>query len=82
MDNALDSSVEPTNDYRFNPIMSLKNEYRKNYTNNLQLNGFVEYEFIKGLKLKVSGGYTYDAVAMIRLITQRPVMVARSQRIR
>lgn len=61
MDNALDSSVEPTNDYRFNPIMSLKNEYRKNYTNNLQLNGFVEYEFIKGLKLKVSGGYTYDA---------------------
>ena len=23
MDNALDSSVEPTNDYRFNPIMSL-----------------------------------------------------------
>ena len=51
MDNALDSSVEPTNDYRFNPIMSLKNEYRKNYTNNLQLNGFVEYEFIKGLKL-------------------------------
>lgn len=60
MDNALDSSVEPTNDYRFNPIMSLKNEYRKNYTNNLQLNGFVEYEFIKGLKLKVSGGYTFD----------------------
>ena len=60
MDNALDSSIEPTNDYRFNPIMSLKNEYRKNYTNNLQLNGFVEYEFIKGLKLKVSGGYTYD----------------------
>ena len=47
LDNALDSSVEPTNDYRFNPIMSLKNEYRKNYTNNLQLNGFVEYEFIK-----------------------------------
>lgn len=60
MDNALDSSISPTNDYRFNPIMSLKNEYRKNYTNNLQLNGFVEYEFLKGLKLKVSGGYTYD----------------------
>lgn len=27
----------------------------------MQLNGFAEYEFIKGLKLKVSGGYTYDA---------------------
>lgn len=60
-DNALDASIESTNDYRFNPIMSLNNEYRKNYTNNLQLNGFVEYEFMKGLKLKVSGGYTYDA---------------------
>lgn len=60
MDNALDSSISPTNDYRFNPIMSLNNEYRKNYTNNFQLNGFVEYEFLKGLKLKVSGGYTYD----------------------
>ena len=61
MDNVLDDAVDNSNDYRFNPIMSLKNEYRKNYINNLQLNGFVEYEFIKGLKLKVSGGYTYDA---------------------
>ena len=60
-DNALDESVSPTNDYRHNPVLSLKNEYRKGYTNNLQLNGFVEYEFMKGLKLKVSGGYTYDA---------------------
>ena len=33
--------------------LSLIHSYRKNYTNNLQLNGFVEYEFIKGLKLKV-----------------------------
>lgn len=48
-------------DYRFNPIRSLKEEYRKYYINNLQLNGYVSYEFIKGLKLKVSGGYTYDA---------------------
>ena len=60
-DNALDESVSPTNDYCHNPVLSLKNEYRKGYTNNLQLNGFVEYEFMKGLKLKVSGGYTYDA---------------------
>ncbi|MGN0189194.1 MAG: SusC/RagA family TonB-linked outer membrane protein [Candidatus Cryptobacteroides sp.] len=61
IDNALDDSVSPTNDYRFNPIKSLQNEYRKGYTNNLQLNGFAEYEFIKGLKLKVSAGFTYDS---------------------
>ena len=61
MDNALDDAIDTGNDYRFNPILSLKNEYRKNYTNNLQLNGFAEYEIIKGLKLKVSAGYTLDS---------------------
>lgn len=60
-DNLIDESINISNDYRFNPYMDLKNAYRKNYINNLQFNGYVEYEFIKGLKLKVSGGYTYDA---------------------
>lgn len=53
-------TIENASDYRFNPILDLENSYRKNYTNNLQLNGYVQYEFIKGLKLKVTGGYTYD----------------------
>lgn len=61
MDSATDNAVDSSNDYRFNPILSLKNEYRKNYINNLQINGFAEYEVIKGLKVKVSAGYTYDA---------------------
>lgn len=61
MDSATDNAVDSSNDYRFNPILSLKNEYRKNYINNLQMNGFAEYEVIKGLKVKVSAGYTYDA---------------------
>lgn len=56
----VDDDVDASNDYRFNPIADLKNAYRKYYINNLQLNGYVEYEFLKGLKLKVSGGYTYD----------------------
>lgn len=60
MDSAMDNAVDASNDYRFNPILSLKNEYRKNYTNNLQMNGFAEYEVLKGLKVKVSAGYTYD----------------------
>lgn len=60
MDSATDNAVDASNDYRFNPILSLKNEYRKNYTNNLQMNGFAEYEVLKGLKVKVSAGYTYD----------------------
>lgn len=61
LNNVRDETIDGSNDYRFNPIMSLKNEYRKNYTNNLQMNGFAEYELLKGLKMKVSAGYTYDA---------------------
>lgn len=61
MDNGIDEDIDTTNDYRFNPYMDLVNTYRKYYINNLQMNGFAEYEFLKGLKLKVSAGYTYDA---------------------
>lgn len=61
LNDVMDEAIDSSNDYRFNPIRSLKEEYRKYYINNLQLNGYVSYEFIKGLKLKASGGYTYDA---------------------
>lgn len=61
LNDVMDEAIDSSNDYRFNPIRSLKEEYRKYYINNLQLNGYVSYEFVKGLKLKVSGGYTYDA---------------------
>lgn len=61
LNDVMDDAIDSSNDYRFNPIRSLKEEYRKTYINNLQLNGYVSYEFMKGLKLKVSGGYTYDA---------------------
>ena len=61
LNDVMDEAIDSSNDYRFNPIRSLKEEYRKYYINNLQMNGYVSYEFIQGLKLKVSGGYTYDA---------------------
>jgi len=60
LESTVDEGVDQTNDYRFNPIMSLNNEYRKNVTSYTQFNGYAEYEFVKGLKLKVSGGYTID----------------------
>lgn len=60
INNGLDSNVDTSIDYRFNPYLSLNNEYRKNNIAYTQFNGFAEYEFIKGLKLKVSGGYTTD----------------------
>lgn len=60
LNNIMDDGIEVLNDYRFNPIMDLQNSYRKNFITYLQFNGFAEYEFLKGLRLKVSGGYTTD----------------------
>ena len=58
VENATDDDVNNTNDYRFNPIMSLNNEYNKRLTTYIQFNGYLEYELRRGLRLKVSGGYT------------------------
>lgn len=54
-----DPDVDSSNDYRFNPILSLKEEYRKNKEDNLAVNGAIEYTIIPGLKAKFSGGYRY-----------------------
>ena len=59
-EDAQDAGVSPINDYRFNPILSLKNEFNKSTANYNQYNGFAEYELSKGLKFKASGGYTLD----------------------
>ena len=49
-----DDGVNMAEDYRFNPVLSARNEYRHKTNNVLQYNASAEYEFIKGLKLKVS----------------------------
>ena len=53
-----DSDVDMSNDYRFNPVLSAKNEFRRTTTNHLQANLGVEWEIIKNLKFKVTAGYT------------------------
>ena len=53
-----DEDVEMKDDYRFNPVLSAKNEYRRNTTNHLQANLGVEWEIIKNLKFKTTAGYT------------------------
>ncbi|MEG1658974.1 MAG: TonB-dependent receptor [Bacteroides sp.] len=53
-----DTDVNMAEDYRFNPVQSARNEYRRNTINNLQANLSLEYEMISNLKLKVSAGYS------------------------
>lgn len=58
LDNLTDDAVNVSSDYRINPVYIVNEEYRKQFTNNLRSNVFFEYEIIKDLKLKVSGGWT------------------------
>ncbi len=58
LENGTDDDVESKSDYRFNPYMDLNNAYNHTLSQYTQFNGYLEYEFMKGLKLKVSGGFT------------------------
>ena len=58
LNNGVDESVSTSTDYRFNPYMDLNNAYNHTLNTYVQFNGFLEYEIMKGMKLKVSGGYT------------------------
>jgi len=51
-----DDMVNPTTDYRLNPIIIAENEYRLKNVNNLIANGYAEYSILNNLKLRVSGG--------------------------
>lgn len=57
-DGIIDESSGVT-DYRINPVLSLQNESNIRQMAILKANGYLQYEFIKGLRLKSSLGYTY-----------------------
>ncbi len=56
----IDTDAANGNDYRFNPVYSTKNEHKKTYVDVVQANTYLNYEIVKGLDLKVSGGYTLN----------------------
>ena len=56
LDELIDPDLDLVNDRRINPVLNLQNTYRKNNSENLIANAYVEYEFIPNLKLRVTGG--------------------------
>jgi TonB-linked SusC/RagA family outer membrane protein len=58
----VDPSIDPTNDYRMNPIIDLKNTVRRGITNNNSYNGYLQYNFTKHLNLKISGGVNQNNI--------------------
>jgi len=60
VDENTDVDVANSNDYRFNPAKTVRNEYRKTIVDYLNANAGITWEIIENLKLKVTGGYTLN----------------------
>lgn len=60
VDGLIDSDVASSNDYRFNPAKTVRNEYRHNVQDYLNANASLVWQIAEGLKLKISGGYTLN----------------------
>lgn len=55
-DDLYDDMVNPTTDYRLNPVVIAENEYRLKNVNNIIGNGYAEYSLLDKLKLRITGG--------------------------
>lgn len=53
----VDEEVSNPNDFRFNPMANVKNSYRKITRNYLNSNVALNWDIIKGLRLRITGGY-------------------------
>ena len=54
----LDSGASSSDDYRFNPAKTVRNEYRKTIVDYINANAGLTWEIVENLKLKVTAGYT------------------------
>lgn len=57
MDSLYDDTLDPTRDYRINPIMAVENEYNPMHTSTFISNAFVQWKILDNLTLRISGGY-------------------------
>ena len=60
VDEMIDADVASSNDYRFNPAMTVRNEYRKTIVDYLNASGGLTWDIVENLKLKITGGYTLN----------------------
>ena len=60
VDEMIDADVASSNDYRFNPAMTVRNEYRKTIVDYLNASGGLTWDILDDLKLKITGGYTLN----------------------
>lgn len=57
IDSTLDEGIDHSNDYRFNPVKTARNEYRKTFVDLLNANASLTWKLTNDLTLRLSGGY-------------------------
>lgn len=60
LDSMLDEAVDGSNDYRFNPVKTAKNEYRKTLVDYLNANMALTWKITPDLTFKATGGYVLN----------------------
>lgn len=60
--NDYDPDVDIANDYRYNPVETVKNTLEQSFTKVLQVNAYLDQKILKNLTLRVSGGFVQQAV--------------------
>ncbi|MFD2888861.1 SusC/RagA family TonB-linked outer membrane protein [Chitinophaga cymbidii] len=58
IDEPFDPDVDPMNEYRINPVLSNRNEYKPIFNNTLISNAYIEYKPAQYFTLRVTGGLT------------------------
>ena len=56
-DQLVDEDINGSNDYRFNPAKSVRNEYRRTVVDYLNANAALNWDIIPGLRLRITGGF-------------------------
>lgn len=60
LNSIIDADIASANDYRFNPALTVRNEYRKRIQDFFNGNAALSWDIVDGLTLRVSGSYTMN----------------------
>jgi len=58
LDDLYDDSLDPSRDYRINPVMAAENEHNPLFTSTFISNAFFQWKILDNLVLRVTGGYS------------------------
>lgn len=57
MNDLYDDSLDPSRDYRINPVMAATNEHNPMHTSTFIANAYFQYKILDNLILRITGGY-------------------------